>query len=312
MFAFSRSVIEQKILFGRSFYLKRDDLIHPICNGNKARKFAALLELDAYKTWISYGGNQSNAMLALAYLAKLKGVGFKYVMPSLGAQKDLDSMQNLSYKANLSRDSMQNNMAMGNLAYALEYGMQPYILPRGSSTAHLESYAKTLIDEHSLFIPQGGSVECALKGMNALAQELAQSIGGEPIIFYSSGSGVGVIALQKALDYFFPKATLIALNCAGSEKELKKKCERENVPHLQILHSPFKFAKPHKEIWAMREYLLNKGVACDLIYDSPAFCLIRQHLESFKHKELVFILSGGLMGDVTQMQRYVSKGFLHK
>lgn len=283
-FDFSHSIMEQKVLFGRSIWLKHDELIHPICNGNKARKFAYLLQSLPYTTWISYGGNQSNAMFALAYLAHLKGVVFKYVMPSLPS---LYTNQDL---------------LVGNLASSLQWGMQTYTLPTGSNCLSLESYAKKLIDENSLFIPQGGIIDGALEGMNSLAMELAQSIGGKPVIFYTSGSGVGVIALQKALDRFFPQADLVAIDCAGSE--LKAKSKVHNVEHMRILQSPFKFAKPYREIWEMRAYLASKGVACDLIYDSPAFCVLQKHLEVFRHRDIVFILSGGLMGDVTQEERY--------
>ena len=377
MLDFSLSIMEQKRLFGRTLWLKRDDLIHPICNGNKARKFAYLYESNPdfaevtqqcgdshlnlapqsvdsclcftsqvdslnlesikvpHKTWISYGGNQSNAMFALAYLANLKGVAFEYVMPmlpphleSLGEGADSLLMQNmqdfihlLSMSADTTREEIdkdllvrldfirdsinaQNLSHKGNLYYAFKYGMSAFALPVGSNRASLESYAKKLVDKNSLFIPQGGSVEDAMSGMNALAGELAQSIGGAPVICCSSGSGVGVIALRKALDRFLPKATLVALNIAGSEAELRAKCKTHNVAHIQILQSPFTFAKPHKEIWAMRAYLLENGVRADLVYDSPAFCLLQRHLESFKHKEIVFILSGGLLGDITQLDRY--------
>ena len=73
--------MEHREIFNRSFWIKRDDCIHQYCNGNKARKFAGLLDF-THKVWISYGGNQSNAMFALAYLASIKGVAFHYVMPS--------------------------------------------------------------------------------------------------------------------------------------------------------------------------------------------------------------------------------------
>lgn len=285
MFDFSRSHIEEKTLFGRRFYIKRDDLIHKYCNGNKARKFAGLPISRSYTKWISYGGNQSNAMFALAYLAKLHKIPFLYVMPETRLKP------------------------MGNLAYALQYGMQTYTLAQGSTTKALEVYAKSLIDETSLFIPQGGTIEWAMHGMEALAQELRESVGKKPLIFYTSGTGVGVIALRKALDVHFPQATLCALNCTNS-KELAHLCVLHNVAHIEILSVPFAFAKPKRAIWDMRQYLADNGLICDLIYDSPAFCTIKAYLDDFKHKDLVFIHSGGLTGDITQKPRYQMS--LHK
>lgn len=274
---FSRSFVEQREIFNRRFWIKRDDCIHTHCNGNKARKFFSLLD-STHKVWISYGGNQSNAMLTLAYLASIKGVAFHYVMPSFYGEP------------------------IGNLKMALSFGMTPYILPFGSSVVKLESYAKTLSYENALFIPQGGSVNLAQKGMDTLAKELSQSISGSPIIFYTSGSGVGVVALKKALDSYFPNASLVVLACAKGDLE-QKFLAHSLTPPL-ILQAPFAFAKPKREIWQMREYLKSRGLVCDLIYDSVGFCIIEKYLEKFIGRELVFIHSGGLLGDISQEQRY--------
>ena len=280
---FSRSFVEQREIFNRRFWIKRDDCIHTYCNGNKARKFFSLLD-STHKVWISYGGNQSNAMLTLAYLASIKGVAFHYVMPSFYGEP------------------------IGNLKMALSFGMTPHILPFGSSVVKLESYAKTLSYENALFIPQGGSVNLAQKGMDTLAKELSQSIknieniNGSPIIFYTSGSGVGVVALKKALDSYFPNVSLVVLACAKGDLE-QKFLAHSLTPPL-ILQAPFAFAKPKREIWQMREYLKSRGLVCDLIYDSVGFCIIKKYLEKFIGRELVFIHSGGLLGDLSQEQRY--------
>lgn len=274
---FSRSFVEQREIFNRRFWIKRDDCIHTYCNGNKARKFFSLLD-STHKVWISYGGNQSNAMLTLAYLASIKGVAFHYVMPSFYGEP------------------------IGNLKMALSFGMTPHILPFDSSVVKLESYAKTLSYENALFIPQGGSVNLAQKGMNALAKELSQSVGGSPVLFYTSGSGVGVVALKKALDSYFPNASLVVLACAKGDLE-QKFLAHSLTPPL-ILQAPFAFAKPKREIWQMREYLKSKGLVCDLIYDSVGFCIIEKYLEKFQGREFVFIHSGGLLGDLSQEQRY--------
>lgn len=240
---FSRSFVEQREIFNRRFWIKRDDCIHTYCNGNKARKFFSLLD-STHKVWISYGGNQSNAMFALAYLASIKGVAFHYVMPSFYGEP------------------------IGNLQMALSFGMTPHTLPFGSSVAKLESYAKTLSYDNALFISQGGSVNLAQKGMNALAKELSHSIvsiknieniNGSPIIFYTSGSGVGVMALKKALDSYFPNASLVVLACAKGDLE-QKFLAHSLTPPL-ILQAPFAFAKPKKEIWQMREYLKSRGAS---------------------------------------------------
>ncbi|TLD96595.1 pyridoxal-phosphate dependent enzyme [Helicobacter jaachi] len=284
MLDFSRSIIESRLLFDYPFLLKRDDLIHPYCNGNKARKFAALLQNQYHQNiWLSYGGNQSNAMASLAYLAHIKGATFHYVMP----------------KATFA--------PKGNLAFALKCGMRAHTLPVGSSVEHLKSYAHSLLTPKTLFIPQGGDVQMAYYGMRALACELKQSIekqgrGSGVIIFYTSGSGVGVVALKKALDLLYPQASLVALNCAKAD--LCALFDSHNVSAPIILESPFIFAKPKIAIWDMQSYLKSHNVRCDIIYDSVGFYMLRQHLHAFKGYKLVFIHSGGLMGNLSQLPRY--------
>ena len=65
---------------GRGWLLKRDDLLDPELNGNKARKLYTFAANGfGADTVISYGGAQSNAMYSLSILARLKGWEFIYV-----------------------------------------------------------------------------------------------------------------------------------------------------------------------------------------------------------------------------------------
>jgi len=69
------SPISKISLDGRVFYVKRDDLIDPFLAGNKYRKLYTLLQTPPNKLTkvISYGGTQSNAMLAIAACVNKKG-----------------------------------------------------------------------------------------------------------------------------------------------------------------------------------------------------------------------------------------------
>ena len=77
---FTPSSIEKTHFQGHSFYIKRDDLLHPDFSGNKARKFYYFLRNDFpdVKKLVSYGSAQSNAMYSLSVLAKMKGWEFEY------------------------------------------------------------------------------------------------------------------------------------------------------------------------------------------------------------------------------------------
>ena len=74
------SPVEKCIIRDRIVYIKRDDLIHlkdSNVSGNKARKMLALNEIavaDFPDTIVSYGGPQSNAMLALSAIVNSKNI----------------------------------------------------------------------------------------------------------------------------------------------------------------------------------------------------------------------------------------------
>ena len=81
------SAVETIMFRGKPVYIKRDDLIDPCLSGNKFRKLYALTVTDSskYNQVISYGGNQSNAMLSIAVQARIISifVPFKYTIEPL-------------------------------------------------------------------------------------------------------------------------------------------------------------------------------------------------------------------------------------
>jgi 1-aminocyclopropane-1-carboxylate deaminase/D-cysteine desulfhydrase-like pyridoxal-dependent ACC family enzyme len=75
------SIVE---MFERSIFVKRDDLL--MCgleclSGNKGRKFKPLITSSGIfgENVVSYGGAQSNAMLALARISSAQGTKFTYI-----------------------------------------------------------------------------------------------------------------------------------------------------------------------------------------------------------------------------------------
>ncbi len=72
------SPVEAKLINDKLVYIKRDDLLHlrdSNVSGNKARKMLSLNELNAKEfpeVVVSYGGPQSNAMVALAAIVQSK------------------------------------------------------------------------------------------------------------------------------------------------------------------------------------------------------------------------------------------------
>jgi 1-aminocyclopropane-1-carboxylate deaminase len=99
------SPVEILSIRGRDIYIKRDDLLrleNSNVSGNKARKMLALNQLPAkdFPTYlISYGGSQSNAMLALAAIVQSKNNELnnkRHPETPTGYERELDCKVELS------------------------------------------------------------------------------------------------------------------------------------------------------------------------------------------------------------------------
>lgn len=119
------SPIEQHNIFGRSIFIKRDDLLClencPDLNGNKVRKLKNLATTEPFpRVVLSQGGSQSNAMRALAILVQSK--------QQLHNQ---DSKVRFLYCSKAIPDSLRST-ARGNYAAALDCGMEVSCISIGS------------------------------------------------------------------------------------------------------------------------------------------------------------------------------------
>ena len=205
------SPVEEISFEGYSFYLKRDDLLHPDFSGNKARKFYYFLENDFpdIKKIISYGSAQSNAMYSLSVLAKMRGWEFEYFVDHLA-------------------DYLRDNLH-GNYKTALENGMKLTVGSLKSTEA---------FDIDTLFIEEGGRQKEAEYGIKLLAQEIIEwqkeNKLDELNIFLPSGTGTTALFLQKHL----PNNTVYTNPCVGDAAYLKKQffeLEEDEKTHPTIL-----------------------------------------------------------------------------
>ena len=168
--------LEKYRVWGREIYIKRDDLLHSKFSGNKARKFHSLLQKDlSAQTLVSYGGNQSNALMSLSALCEIKNCSLIYFTPlfSLALKQESE----------------------GNFAFACKSGRVEFVQTRFFKEEAIK-YAK---NHHLMFIPQGGSVELAMEGMEILSSELKMQSRdlNHPVFFYSSGIGTASLALAQ-------------------------------------------------------------------------------------------------------------------
>lgn len=261
------------ILNGKELILKRDDCIAGIVSGNKARKFHSLIHSPPHETtYVSHGGNQSNAMLALALLAQSQGKSFRYFTPTLP-------------------EWLKKN-PIGNLKKALACGMDL----RVGEIPH--------INQGELFIPQGGACEIAYEGCRVLARELREQITDSTLPIVIS-CGTGTTAYYTALEIQNP---VYGIACVGNAAYLYQQWEK--LGHIpSSLHAIDRFiagafALPQREYYSLYRNVLEQGIELDLLYDIPTLYTLLQHNTL---KKMVFVISGGKEGNATMLERYRKK-----
>jgi len=281
------SPISELYVDGRRFYVKRDDLIDPFLAGNKYRKLYTLLQTppQKLKTVISYGGTQSNAMLAIAAMCKSKGWEFVYyTKPVSHAQKDENC---------------------GNFYHAKRLGMKHMEIAHDFYRDFIASLRLNL-DEETFVIDQGGAVEEARLGLEVLAKEIReQSLHLKSL---ATPSGTGTTALFLALS--LPEYRVYTTPCVGDADYLREQMSalHEIPDNLTILEpkKKYHFAKPYREFLEIQQKLLSGGVEFDLIYAPGMWRALLEQTD----EEILYIHSGGVSGNESMLQRYKQKGFI--
>lgn len=280
------SPISEIELDGRVFFVKRDDLINPFLAGNKFRKLYRLLYTPSNKfnKIISYGGTQSNAMLAIASLCQRKSWEFIYYTKPVSLT--------------------QKSQKTGNFFHALSLGMQHVEIQE----MHYREFISSLrlnLDEQAFVIDQGGAIEGAIEGLEVLADEIRAA--NLDIQAVCTPSGTGTTALFLALS--LPELKVYTTPCVGNTEYLKEQMSAlAEIPKNLIILEPEKkyhFAKLYPEFLDMYRRLLACGIEFDLLY-SPGMwkCLLEQTDE-----KILYIHSGGVSGNESMLQRYKTKGF---
>jgi len=293
---FPPSRVDQFFWEGEEWFVKRDELIDLRFSGNKLRKLYPLLQTnpDKYTTLISFGGAQSNAMLSIAYLCDLKGWEFIYYVKKMPKW----------LKANPS----------GNLKLALELGMKIVEIP------HLEFYdhinrVRSNIPEDTLFVPQGGACKLAKEGVRILAEEILswKEDMGIDSFCVATPSGTGTTALYLRLN--LPKEiSVVTTPVVGDRDTLISQWKSleanvDNFPEILEKFPKHPFAKPKKEYLDVWVSLKEAGIEFDLVYAPKMWLELLAKIESLK-KPILYVHSGGIIGNISQIEQYRYKGFL--
>jgi len=282
---FTSSPVEKHIFEGQTFYLKRDDLLHPDFSGNKARKFHYYLQNDFpdIKQLISYGSAQSNAMYSLSVLTKMRGWKFEYYVDHVA-------------------EYLKEN-PHGNYGAALENGMYMNV----GSIPSTDNFA-----DDTLLIEEGGRQKEAEFGIKILANEIIEWQREKGLkelnVFLPSGTGTTALYLQK----YMPQSVVYTTACVGDSEYLKKQflaLEADEIYHptLLCLDKKHHFGKLYREnykIWLKLQQ--QTGVVFDLLYDPLGWRTLLAYPEVFS-KPTLYIHQGGVLGNESMLPRYQRK-----
>ncbi|KAL7589042.1 hypothetical protein Lser_V15G41111 [Lactuca serriola] len=323
-----------------SFYIVRDDLLHPLVNGNKARKLDALLPLieDHLGTdVVTCGGCQSAHTAAVAVSCAERGLKAHLLLR--GEQPQILTGYNLI------------SMLYGNVTYVPR---SVYAKREEMLTSHADSIPGTIIrlddllkssftnhkstksnlDQPSnskkiVIINEGAGDAIALPGLIRLVKYLSQDhiLGkSQPLkIVVDSGTGttavgLGIGALCLGLPWEIT-SVMLADTIEGYRKHeehlISELCGSSGFPiimHSGLVHwvereHPRKFGNVLKgEIEACQQIAKETGVLVDPIYTLAAWELASQLSQQEKKggAKVVMLHTGGTLGMFGLAQRYKS------
>lgn len=281
---------------GKEWFVKRDELIDLRFSGNKLRKLYPLLQSDPdkYTRLISFGGAQSNAMLSMAYLCNLKGWEF------------------ICYVKKMPKWLKEN--PIGNLKLALELGMKIVEIPHLEFYDHIEK-VRSNIPKDAVFVPQGGACQLAREGVHILAEEILSWKRENNIDSFSvatpSGTGTTALYLRK---YLPKEISVITTPVVGDSDTLISQWRtlepnQTSLPEILCKLPKHPFAKPKKEYLDVWISLKDAGIEFDLVYAPKMWLELLEIYDTLK-KPILYVHSGGVIGNISQIEQYRYKGFL--
>lgn len=295
----SDSPVTQHQFNGQPFFLKRDDLLHAHFSGNKARKFMSLLETPplGINTLVSYGSAQSNAMYSLAALARLKSWKFEYYVQQ-------------------TPNWLKHN-PIGNYRAALELGMDIISLHSLQVDLHPKDYVEGIKENEDsvLIVPEGGYSSMSEQGIKQLALEILNWSAQQHIPYSSlvialpSGTGTTSLYLSK---YLQPHGIeVLTCACVGGDAYLTEQfnlLETTHHPTILSVRTKHHFGRLYQSdytVWS--ELYKQTQIEFDLLYDPYMWLSLQPWLETNRHKTLLYIHQGGIVGNESMLPRYQRK-----
>lgn len=304
----AHSPVQTVELFGAPVYLKRDDLLHHAFGGNKARKFAALLEhnFDNVELLVGHGSPQANSLYTMAALAQLKGCQLDFYVDHIAGW--LKSNPNGNYRAALELGA--NIVELAALPDAEGLSVAEYI-----STRVLPEYGEEGTRK-VLFVPEGGRCGLAEAGVNQLAKELVywqqqQGLGVVNVVL-PAGTGTTALFLSRYFTQHHHNLKVFTVAAVGGDDYLKlqfNELDSDESCHPQIvsLGRKYHFGKLYRAFYDIWQEANSSGVTFELLYDPLGLMALKQLQQQYNDGVFLYVHQGGVLGNETMLPRYKRK-----
>lgn len=318
-----------------NLYIKRDDQLQGVVNGNKGRKFIDLMQhLNARDELhvISYGGTQSNSMVALAKLVSAINKEHKKNHTFTYYTKKLSEIVRKSMNEESNFNSAINMFQMQHIEVTEEkYGEIVELVNKKGRLSEIE--------DNKIYVPIGGYGLTSRKGCQSLARELADDIADiktndsikKVLVLFACGTGTTAFYTTNELNKLTSKDQVMAVPCVGDGEYLQKQMESLPLPGsdqrqypLIIDHvgksKPFgSVNKYHYDLWSSLQAQLQ--LQLDLLYFPKCMDTFIAYLESAAGQTLyneiltnqvalLYYHCGGVEGNASQLRRYKNANIL--
>lgn len=272
---------------GVRVFIKRDDLIHPVIEGNKFRKLKYNLEKitsGQYQTIETFGGAYSNHLLAVSQAGKLINIATRGYINSKYADPENPTLK-----------ACRSN------------GMELVFLDKAGFKTQSETPASS--EQYVFTLPEGGSNDLALKGSGEIVEEIITQLPETTHIISPLGTG-GMIAGM-------------VISMPGSIRLIAAPVlKMDALIHLQNNFSSIDFndleiwdeyhfggyAKINPElIFFIQDWYTKTGIVIDPIYNGKALYGLFEKIEQGHFpdgSEIVYVHTGGSQGILGMNERF--------
>ena len=284
---------------GVEVWVKRDDLNHPVIQGNKLRKLKYNIKIaleDDCKQLLTFGGAYSNHLLATAQAAQLCG------LVSLGFVRG-DELEKQGHKWSQT------------LLQAQKCGMEFVFINRHEYRQKEHSKTvKTYLENNKLksyLIPEGGSNKAAVTGVQEILNELKQQNLSPSHIICACGTGGTLAGLVEGAAEQKIKAQIIGVPVLKGAEFLTQDIIKLAPNHAQVqwyLNHDYHaggYAKNNQQILDFAaKFSLETTIPLDKIYTSKSFYAAFDLIDKGEIKpnsSVLIIHTGGLQGGLNQV-----------